>query len=203
MILILGSGKWEWNGTNTGKDPRNGVLLSQPLLFFSLLVKQSKQRTTTHGLGFESPTPTNPFHPTLHVSSSHPSILSPLHRVPPIKGHPPTQTRQTALQTKLISVPAACSDTATHQERQTDMAGNKHKKSFSFFSFFKAKKGRREQDYYSGGEDVWGTRKVYPSDEDNTLRVVAEPGIDKKASAFIANFHATRVSEAIHHQQAG
>ncbi|KAL4342085.1 hypothetical protein GQ457_08G004680 [Hibiscus cannabinus] len=84
------------------------------------------------------------------------------------------------------------------------MAGNKHKKSFSFFSFFKAKKGRREQDYYSGtGEDVWGTRKVYPSDEDNTLRVVAEPGIDKKASAFIANFHATRVSEAIHHQQAG
>ncbi|GMI84421.1 hypothetical protein like AT3G05858 [Hibiscus trionum] len=81
--------------------------------------------------------------------------------------------------------------------------GNRNKKSFSFFSFFKAKKGRREQEYYSGGDDVWGGRKVYPSDEDNTLRVVAEPGIDKKASAFIANFHATRVSEAIHHQQAG
>ncbi|OMP04988.1 hypothetical protein CCACVL1_02079 [Corchorus capsularis] len=86
------------------------------------------------------------------------------------------------------------------------MGGNKQKKSFSFFSFFKAKKGRKDQDYYSysAGDDVWGTRKVYPSDEDSTFGrgVVAEPGIDKKASAFIANFHATRVSEAIHHQQA-
>ncbi|XVF05883.1 hypothetical protein REPUB_Repub06bG0000400 [Reevesia pubescens] len=84
------------------------------------------------------------------------------------------------------------------------MGGNKHKKSFSFFSFFKAKKGRKDQDYsYSAGEDVGSTRKVYPSDEDNARRVVAEPGIDKKATAFIANFHATRVSEAIHHQQSG
>ncbi|EOY30389.1 Uncharacterized protein TCM_037619 [Theobroma cacao] len=83
------------------------------------------------------------------------------------------------------------------------MGGNKQKKSFSFFSFFKAKKDRREDHSYSAAEDVWSTRKVYPSDEDNTLRVVAEPGIDKKASAFIANFHATRVSEAIHHQLAG
>ena len=83
------------------------------------------------------------------------------------------------------------------------MGGNKQKKSFSFFSFFK--KGRKDQDYsYSAGEDVWSTRnKVYPSDEDNIRRVVAEPGIDKRASAFIANFHASRVSEAIHHHQAG
>lgn len=73
------------------------------------------------------------------------------------------------------------------------MAG---KKSFSFFSFFKAKKSsRRDQDY---GEDGWNTRKVYPSEEDNTIcRVVAKPGIDKMASDFIANFHATRVSEAL------
>ena len=78
------------------------------------------------------------------------------------------------------------------------MGGNKQKKS-SFFSFFKVKSGHKDYSY-SAGED---TRKVYPSDEDNTLRVVAEPGIDKKASAFIANFHATRVSEAIHHHQAG
>ncbi|XVF56887.1 hypothetical protein PTKIN_Ptkin06aG0156500 [Pterospermum kingtungense] len=83
------------------------------------------------------------------------------------------------------------------------MGGNKQKKSFSFLSFFKARKGRKDQDYsYSAGEDTWSTRKVY-SDEDNTLRVVAEPGIDKKASAFIANFHATRVSEAIHLNLAG
>ncbi|XP_022744276.1 uncharacterized protein LOC111295154 [Durio zibethinus] len=77
------------------------------------------------------------------------------------------------------------------------MGGNKQKKSFSFFSFFKAKKGHKYQDYsYSAVEDVQSTRKVYPSDEDSTLRVVAEPGIDKKASAFIANFHATRVSDS-------
>ncbi|GMI85068.1 hypothetical protein HRI_002176100 [Hibiscus trionum] len=74
------------------------------------------------------------------------------------------------------------------------MAGNKHKKPFSFLSFFKAKKGRSGKDQE---EDVWGARKVYPSEEDNTLRVVAEPGIDKRASAFIANFHATRVSDII------
>ncbi|XWS58045.1 hypothetical protein CRYUN_Cryun08bG0001400 [Craigia yunnanensis] len=76
------------------------------------------------------------------------------------------------------------------------MGGNKQKKSFSFFSFFK--KGRKDQDY-SYSEDVW-RNKVYPSDEDCTRRVVAEPGIDKKASVFIANFHASR-DEAIH--QAG
>ncbi|XVF41696.1 hypothetical protein PTKIN_Ptkin01aG0300600 [Pterospermum kingtungense] len=79
------------------------------------------------------------------------------------------------------------------------MAGSKQKKSFSFFSFFKAKKGQRDQVYssYSPAEEPWSGRKVYPSDEDSTRRVVAEPGIDKKASAFIANFHATRVSEAL------
>ncbi|KAL4341253.1 hypothetical protein GQ457_08G009160 [Hibiscus cannabinus] len=75
------------------------------------------------------------------------------------------------------------------------MAGNNHKKSFSLFGFFKAKKGRIGKDQLE--EDAWGTRKVYPSEEDNTLRVVAEPGIDKRASAFIANFHATRVSQML------
>ncbi|KAK8651584.1 hypothetical protein V6N13_141182 [Hibiscus sabdariffa] len=74
------------------------------------------------------------------------------------------------------------------------MAGNNHKKSFSLFGFFKAKKGRNGKDQE---EDVWSTRKVYPSEEDSTLRVVAEPGIDKRASAFIANFHATRVSQML------
>ncbi|EOY11774.1 hypothetical protein QQP08_015893 [Theobroma cacao] len=86
------------------------------------------------------------------------------------------------------------------------MGGNKQKKSFSFFGFFKGKKGRTrlDQDHYtySGGEDVWSTRKVYPSDEDSTHRVVAEPGIDKKASDFIANFRASLVSEAVHPQHA-
>ncbi|MBA0573681.1 hypothetical protein Golob_000943, partial [Gossypium lobatum] len=74
------------------------------------------------------------------------------------------------------------------------MAGNKQKKKPSFFSFFlaMAKKGRIHKDEehsYSTGEDVWSTRKVY--DDDYTLWDVAEPGIDRRASAFIANFHAT------------
>ncbi|KAE8679254.1 putative Homeodomain-like/winged-helix DNA-binding family protein [Hibiscus syriacus] len=73
------------------------------------------------------------------------------------------------------------------------MAGNKHKKSF-FLGFFKAKKGRNG---YDQEEDPCGIRKVYPSEEDSTLRVVAEPGIDRTASAFFANFHATRLSEII------
>ena len=64
------------------------------------------------------------------------------------------------------------------------MGGNKKKKLFSFMSFFKAK-------------------KEYASDEDNILKVVAEPEIDKIASSFIVNFHSSRVSEAIHHHQAG
>ncbi|KAE8706420.1 putative Homeodomain-like/winged-helix DNA-binding family protein [Hibiscus syriacus] len=67
------------------------------------------------------------------------------------------------------------------------------KKSF-LLGFLKAKKGRNG---YDQEEDGWGTRKVYPSEEDSTFRVVAEPGIDRKASAFIANFHATRLSEII------
>ncbi|XVF41700.1 hypothetical protein PTKIN_Ptkin01aG0301000 [Pterospermum kingtungense] len=77
------------------------------------------------------------------------------------------------------------------------MAGSKQKKSFSFFSFFKAKKGPRDQVFSSNSpaDESWRGRKVYPSDEDSTRRVVAEPGIDKKASVYIANFHATRVSE--------
>ncbi|KAL0691700.1 hypothetical protein Bca4012_091379 [Brassica carinata] len=39
------------------------------------------------------------------------------------------------------------------------------------------------------------TRKALASDEDRRY-CVAEPGIDRKASAFIAKFHATRVSES-------
>lgn len=57
------------------------------------------------------------------------------------------------------------------------------------------KKGRIRNDD-STGEDVWRTRKVY--DEDDTLWEVAEPGINRRASDFIANFHATCVSDADH-----
>ncbi|XVF41699.1 hypothetical protein PTKIN_Ptkin01aG0300900 [Pterospermum kingtungense] len=73
------------------------------------------------------------------------------------------------------------------------MAGSKQKKSFSFFSFFKANKGPGN----SPADESWRGRKVYPSDEDSIRRVVAEPRINEKASVYIDNFHATRVSEAL------
>lgn len=68
----------------------------------------------------------------------------------------------------------------------------RQRKSSSIFSIFKA--------CCSGGsEDNWdeagNTRsRICPSDEDRG-RWVGEPGIDRKASAFIARFHETRVSD--------
>lgn len=61
------------------------------------------------------------------------------------------------------------------------MAG---KKSFGFFSMFKTSRPRRGDDC-SGMDAVVKAYKVYPSDEDRG-RWVAEPGIDRKASAYIA-----------------
>ncbi|KAL3843584.1 hypothetical protein ACJIZ3_000987 [Penstemon smallii] len=66
------------------------------------------------------------------------------------------------------------------------MAGNNSQKksSFSLFSLFKGKstKSRRGDDMR---DDYVKAYKVYPSDEDRG-RWVAEPGIDKKASAYIS-----------------
>lgn len=53
--------------------------------------------------------------------------------------------------------------------------------SFSFFSFFKSKKIRGEDVI---GDDSVKAYKVYRSDQDG-VRWVSEPGIDKKASAYI------------------
>ncbi|CAI9101389.1 OLC1v1038700C1 [Oldenlandia corymbosa var. corymbosa] len=64
------------------------------------------------------------------------------------------------------------------------MGGNKQKKSsFSFFGFFKSSKPRRD---YEMKDDFVKAYKVWPSDEDRG-RWVAEPGIDRKASAFISS----------------
>lgn len=64
------------------------------------------------------------------------------------------------------------------------MAGNsgQKKSSFPLFSMFKGKnsKARIIRD------DYIKAYKVYPSDEDRG-RWVAEPGIDKKASAYISS----------------
>ncbi|EXB57548.1 hypothetical protein L484_022654 [Morus notabilis] len=67
------------------------------------------------------------------------------------------------------------------------MGGNnnssRQKKGSSFFSLFRFKRNRRVDDY--AVEDM---RRVWPSDEDRG-RWVAEPGIDRKAEAFIAKIH--------------
>ena len=78
----------------------------------------------------------------------------------------------------------------------TNMGGgnNKQKKSSSFFSFFKPRRSRTYDEH--GFEDGMSARnKIFPSDEDK-VRWIADPRIDTKASAFIAHFHATRVSES-------
>jgi len=63
---------------------------------------------------------------------------------------------------------------------------------FSIFSIFKS------CCYSSGSDDMsedgYSVRRACPSDEDGR-RWVGEPGIDGKASAFIARFYATRVSD--------
>ncbi|XP_033148217.1 uncharacterized protein LOC103870786 [Brassica rapa] len=64
--------------------------------------------------------------------------------------------------------------------------------SHSLFSFFKTRRSQRVE-VDASWDDVVYTRKAMASDEDKRYWV-AEPGIDRKASAFIAKFHATRVS---------
>nr|DAD38475.1 TPA_asm: hypothetical protein HUJ06_009116 [Nelumbo nucifera] len=69
--------------------------------------------------------------------------------------------------------------------------GSKGKKAasslFSIFSIFKSKRPQIR-------DDAWEDRvRVYPSDGDKK-NWVAEPGIDIKASVYIANFYKTHVS---------
>ncbi|KAF8015325.1 hypothetical protein BT93_H0974 [Corymbia citriodora subsp. variegata] len=75
------------------------------------------------------------------------------------------------------------------------MGGNNRQKksssssSFSFTSLFKPRRPHRDD---AQETDSMKSMKIWPSDYDKG-RYVAEPGIDKKASAFIAKFHETRV----------
>ncbi|XP_061361477.1 uncharacterized protein LOC133305318 [Gastrolobium bilobum] len=68
-------------------------------------------------------------------------------------------------------------------------------KKSSFCGMFKAcfSSGSRDDEYYY--ED--SGRRMFASDEDRG-RWVAEPGIDRKASAFIARFYASRVTDSEH-----
>ncbi|KAJ6974067.1 hypothetical protein NC653_030206 [Populus alba x Populus x berolinensis] len=79
------------------------------------------------------------------------------------------------------------------------MVGNKQKKS-SFFSFFKGRWPRRTGDdaSYANDDDGMSARKILPFDDDKgpLVSVKPDPRIDSKASVFIANFHAARISES-------
>lgn len=84
------------------------------------------------------------------------------------------------------------------------MGGNSRQKksssnnnSFSLFSFFKSRRpNKKVYDQETWDEATIATSsRIWASDEDRG-RWVAEPGIDKKASAFIARFHENRVSES-------
>ncbi|KAJ4828277.1 hypothetical protein Tsubulata_049201 [Turnera subulata] len=79
------------------------------------------------------------------------------------------------------------------------MGGNRQKKSssssFSVFNIFKSRRPRRgDIDNY---DDEISSRKVRPYDDDKgPWNAVPDPRINTKASAFIANFHAARISES-------
>ena len=67
------------------------------------------------------------------------------------------------------------------------MAYNKQRKSpsFSFFSIFKARKPRREDD---SNDDAKSTTKIYPSDSDKG-HYVADRKVDIKAGVYIERIH--------------
>ncbi|KAK7269480.1 hypothetical protein RIF29_22209 [Crotalaria pallida] len=87
------------------------------------------------------------------------------------------------------------------------MGGNKQKKSSSFksvFNIFKSNSkhsrgGGYDDAYYDDAPKAW--TKVWPSDEDRGQWGVADPVIDMRATAFIAQYK-KRVSESEIHWQA-
>ncbi|KAJ0079302.1 hypothetical protein Patl1_24614 [Pistacia atlantica] len=83
------------------------------------------------------------------------------------------------------------------------MGGNEQKKGFSLFSMFKPKKPRRSSGESAREDNTGSGRRVWPSDEDKGS-LVADPRINRKATDFIAKFHATRFSESeLHAVQPG
>ncbi|KAB1213715.1 hypothetical protein CJ030_MR5G004858 [Morella rubra] len=74
--------------------------------------------------------------------------------------------------------------------------GKKSSSFCSICSIFKAcfSGGNSSDDYGDEGVDV---RRICPSDYDRGLWI-GEPGIDRRATAFIDRFYATRVSDPEH-----
>ncbi|EXB75655.1 hypothetical protein L484_026133 [Morus notabilis] len=65
---------------------------------------------------------------------------------------------------------------------------------FSLCSIFSACFSSSSRDDTNSEEGVYIRRRICPSDEDRG-GWIAEPGIDRKASAFIARFYESRVSD--------
>ncbi|KAK7281366.1 hypothetical protein RIF29_09298 [Crotalaria pallida] len=65
----------------------------------------------------------------------------------------------------------------------------------SFCSVFKAcfSSGSSYDEYWEGSGSG---RRIFASDEDRVGHWIAEPGIDRKASDFIARYYATRVTDS-------
>lgn len=82
---------------------------------------------------------------------------------------------------------------AYHQKNIITM-GAKRSSGSSFCSVFKAcfSSGSRYDEYWEGSGSG---RRIFASDEDRG-RWFAEPGIDRKASDFIARYYATRVTDS-------
>ena len=81
---------------------------------------------------------------------------------------------------------------------------NRHRKSSSLMSVFNIFKSNRQRGggyYYEACHDEGArARKVWPSDEDRGRWGVAEPGIDMKAAAFIAQYKKKVTESEIHCQ---
>ncbi|KAI4301650.1 hypothetical protein L6164_034906 [Bauhinia variegata] len=80
---------------------------------------------------------------------------------------------------------------------------NRQRKSSSFmsvFGIFKSNNKHRGGGYYDAYEESLRARKVWPSDEDRGRWGVADPRIDMKAEAFIAQYK-KKVSESEIHCQ--
>nr|XP_004508072.1 uncharacterized protein LOC101506349 [Cicer arietinum] len=74
------------------------------------------------------------------------------------------------------------------------MGGGKKSSSMSFCGMLKSCfSGGNKDDYYY--YDDQSKTRIFASDEDRA-RWVAEPGIDRKASAFIARFYASRATDS-------
>ncbi|KAF8038596.1 hypothetical protein BT93_B1200 [Corymbia citriodora subsp. variegata] len=82
---------------------------------------------------------------------------------------------------------------AAYNKQSKSYSNKTSSPSFSFSNFFKPKKTttRRVND---GRDEPLAPRKIWTSDSDKG-RYVAEPGIDRKAAAFIEKIHENRFTE--------